>query len=365
MTSIKQSHLSSLSSLPSIPTPLNEKTINSLHPVKLFTYSNFSVPYTSITHNPQGSHFITTSPNGSLQLYDSVRGKMVRPIYSKKYGCSNATFTLRSINHAVPDSCIIASTIPTTTNNILNNSLRLLDLNKDSFIRYFQGHTDQVTSIISSTSSIFGIDSFYSSSNDGTIRAWDSRSDRCYSCLSGMGKIPIISIDQSGLIMAIYNNSKVSIVSIDSFPKGLIGEVVIDIQTPVEKLIWSNKTGLLVVDSPGHDKLVIDTNNLKVISKLTGLIPFQLSPDSDDVLRNGSCDITPDGLYCISGNGDGTILAWDLSKCEESDLIHPIVIKGDFFIEKKIVPRILNINPKFGTIVTGDTEIVINMYDSL
>jgi COMPASS component SWD2 len=356
---------STITSLPSITSPLSDTTLNSLHPVKLFTYSHSTAPYTSITHNPQGSHFITTSPDGSLQLYDALRARQLKTTYSKKYGCSNATFTLHTATQSVPTSCVIASTIPASSDNITNNSLRFLDLNTNSFIRYFQAHSKQVTSIISSPSPIFGLDSFYSSSADGTVRAWDTRFDKCFACLSGMGNNPIITLDQSGTLMAIWNGSKIFIIPIDSFPTGLIGEIEIEInnQQRFEKLIWSSNN-LLILDSPGNDKIVIDTIKLKIVSLLSGITPFAISPGSDDVLRNGSADITPDGKYCIAGSGDGSILAWDLEKCNSSKIVHPIIIKNDLLIKKQIVPRILSVNPKLGCVVTGDTEIVISMYEN-
>lgn len=375
---------SAITSLPSINTPLTTTQIKSLHPVKLFTLSNSNagsgvstpsstslfVPYTSIEHTPQGNYFITTSPDGSLQLYDALRARSYKTIYSKKYGCANAMFTLRTATQSTPSSCVISSTISVSKDNISNNSLRFLDLNTNSFIRYFQGHTKQITSIVSSPSSTFGLDSFYSSSMDGTVRVWDSRLEKCFACLAGMGYNPVISIERSGTIMAIWNSSKSTIflVPVSSFPTGIIGEIKIESTSNThrfEKMVWADK-GLIIMDAPGYDKIVVDTFKMKVVGILTGVTPFIISNDSDDVTRNGSTDVSPDGLWCISGSGDGSILAWDLSTLFNSPTFQkltPVRIRDENLIDKKLVPRILAVNPKFGCIVTADTEIVMSIYD--
>lgn len=369
---------SSITSLPFIPTPLLDTDITSLTPVKLIPSSSSPTPFTSISHNPQGSYFITTSPDGTLQLFDSLRLKQYKTIYSKKYGCSNALFTLKSATQSIPNSCIISSTLPTTDSPVLNNSLRYLDLNTNSFIRYFQGHEAQISSLVSMVNPIFGLDSFYSSSIDGTIRAWDTRSEKSYSCLSNQGANPIIAIDQSGTLLASWNShsNSISIIPIEKFPVGLIGVVNLDnsiianfYNKRLEKMSWSNN--LLLLDFPGCDKIVIDTISLKTVGILTGVVNFLVDNQSDDVSRNGSMDISPDGKWCLAGSGDGTILAWDLSnfsnlKSVDDNILHvsPIKIVNEELIDKQIVPRILCSNPKLGTVVTADTEIVISMYNS-
>lgn len=397
---------SSITTLPSIPTPLDSTVISTLQPVKLFSLSSHSsgivtpsssstpsttattpssssllVPYTSISFNPQGTFFITTSPNGSLQLFDSMRARSYKTIYSKKYGCSNATFTLKVATHSIPPSCVIASTIPASNDDISNNALRFLDINTNSFIRYFQAHTKQVTSISASPSPVFGLDAFYSASADGTVRAWDSRSDKCYACLSQMGTNPIISLDRSGTIMAIWNQdiSTVILAPIENFPVGIIGKIVVDKERcdsqRIEKLAWADN-GILVLDPPGHSKIVIDTLRMCVVGMLVGITNFAVAEESDDVVRNGSLDVTPDGCWCLAGSGDGSVLAWDLrsfftpndkniNNFENGNIvsrISPIRIRNDDLVKKLIVPRILTVNPKLNCVVTGDTEIVINTF---
>lgn len=353
-----------VTSLPSITTPLTESNIKTLNPIKLFnaSSSNTTTPLTSISHNPQGTYFVSTSPNGSLQLYDAIKGRHSKTIYSKKYGCSNASFTLRTATQSTPTSCLIASTIPTTQNDVANHAMRLLDLNTNSFIRYFQAHTRQVTSIISSPSPAFGLDSFYSASFDGSIRAWESRTEKCYACLGNMGSDPIISLSQSGTLMAIWTNDtrKLRIIPIESFPLGIIFEVYIpDIKGRVEKILWA-VDDMLILDTPGFEKAVIDSFNGKVIGTLRGLTKFVVT--GEEILRNGSSDVTQDGAWCFSGSGDGTILAWDMNKLKSIGNVNPIILRNEELIAKQVVPRILNVNPKLGSVVTADTEIVVSLY---
>lgn len=333
---------------------LGESQVKNLTPVKLFPGKD--TPFTSLAHNPQGTFFITTSPAGSLQLYDALRGRHSKTIYSKKYGCSNGTFLLKASQQSTPSSCVIASTIPASNNNKANNALRFLDLNTNSFIRYFTAHTAQVTSVVSSTSTYYGFDTFYSASRDGTIRVWDSRTETPNSTLAGMGRNPVISIDPSGSIMAIWNGSKrvVNLVQVDYFPNGLISSIPVDVNGDVECMKWAGN--LLIVDVPGRDKIVIDTLQHSVVSRLVGVTEFVT--DTDDVVRSGSLDITPDSKWCFGGSGDASILAWSLHDLSPKQ--RPIII--DSLVDKQAIPRIVVHNPKLACLVTADTEIVLNLY---
>ncbi|GAV28435.1 hypothetical protein PMKS-001906 [Pichia membranifaciens] len=204
----------------------------------------------------------------------------------------------------------------------------------------------------------------------GTVRAWDSRSDKCYACLSNMGDSPIIALDRSGTILAVWhqNKSTVYLVPLESFPIGVIGEIKVPKRPSerIEKLVWADK-GLLILDPPGHDKIVIDTIKLIVAGTLSGVTPFAISSQSDDAARSGSMDVTPDGYWCLSGSGDGSVLAWNLSTFFSSGgripSVQPIRIGNNELVNRQVVPRILTVNPKLGTVVTGDTEIVISIYN--
>ena len=349
-----------------------------LHASKLFPSSSSSsgglAPFTSITHTPHGTFFLTTSPDGTLHLYDSLRGRHAKAIYSKKYGCSNATFTLSSAAHTIPASCVIASTISTTANAVNNNALRLLDLNTNSFTRYFNGHSDQVLSTAASPSTAFGLDAFYTSAADGTIRAWDARSDKCYAAATGMGSMPILALDTSGTLMAVWNNDTktLHILAVESFPTGIVKSIIVNnVVGTVERVMWAYN-GLVVLDVPGENKIVIDTIRAdtsavtSAISTLNGVVPFLV--EGEDVWRSGSAGITPDGKWCIAGSGDGALLAWDLTSNEKENEHGsgnvPVRIYDASLVEKNIVPRIVSVNPRLGSVVTGDTEIVISVYSS-
>ena len=185
-----------------------------------------------------------------------------------------------------------------------------------------------------------------------------------------MGASPIIALDRSGTILAVWHQDKstVYLVPLESFPIGVIGEIKVP-KCPserIEKLVWADK-GLLILDPPGHDKIVIDTIKLNVTGTLSGVTPFAVFSQSDDATRSGSMDVTPDGYWCLSGSGDGSILAWNLSTFFNSGgripSVHPIRIGNNELVNRQVVPRILTVNPRLGTVVTGDTEIVISIYN--
>lgn len=185
-----------------------------------------------------------------------------------------------------------------------------------------------------------------------------------------MGDNPIIALDRSGTILAVWNQNKstVYLVPLESFPVGIIGQIKVE-NVPskrIEKLVWADK-GLLILDPPGYDKIVIDTIKQRVAGTLYGVTNFAVSSESEDVARSGSIDVTPDGCWCLSGSGDGSILAWNLDGLLKSEdrtpSLLPLRIRDDELLNRQIVPRILTINPKLGSVVTGDTEIVISLYD--
>lgn len=185
-----------------------------------------------------------------------------------------------------------------------------------------------------------------------------------------MGDNPIIALDRSGTILAVWNQNKstVYLVPLESFPVGIIGQIKVEnvASKRIEKLVWADK-GLLILDPPGYDKIVIDTIKQRVAGTLYGVTNFAVSSESEDVARSGSIDVTPDGCWCLSGSGDGSILAWNLDGLLKSEdrtpSLFPLRIRDDELLNRQIVPRILTINPKLGSVVTGDTEIVISLYD--
>ena len=183
-----------------------------------------------------------------------------------------------------------------------------------------------------------------------------------------------MALDTSGTLMAVWNNDikTLHILAVESFPTGIVKSIIVNnVVGTVERVMWAYN-GLVVLDVPGENKIVIDTIRAdtstvtSAISTLNGVVPFLV--EGEDVWRSGSAGITPDGKWCIAGSGDGALLAWDLTSNEKENEHGsgnvPVRIYDASLVEKNIVPRIVSVNPRLGSVVTGDTEIVISVYSS-
>lgn len=350
-------------------TPLDVEVIQSLHPEKVFSSkdNDRKIPVSSINHTFTGNHFITTLPNGTLNLYQTSRPKLAKTTYSKKYGCTSATFTERGSDGSTPQSCIVASTIPNSTSDLKSNhAIRLLDLNTNSFTKYFNGHVDQVLTLSAAS---WMSEGFVSSSIDGTIKIWDQRSTSEIASLNLNSKSEIvIGCDPSGQVMAIWEPKMsrdligvLTLVPTLDFPEGVIGKMEIhrsdfgDSRSPdfTVESIKLNAKGVLLLGFVNQDILVIDSLTMRIKSRLTGRLNFLSIPN--DIWRStGSVDFSWDGQWCFAGSGDEKVLIWDLKS--SASIIKPF----KSIPTANHLPRLISTNPRFGTMVTCDTDLMLH-----
>ncbi|VEU23896.1 DEKNAAC105206 [Brettanomyces naardenensis] len=329
---------------PTTASPSSSKIdlIRSFSPSKVFKNHTPDTPITSISYDIAGQYLLSSGTDETLQLYDVPKGRHLKSIYSKKYGCHLAIFS--NTSHS---KCLFASTKE-------NHIIRFLDLNDNSFIRYFKGHSEQVTSLVNSTSGT-RLESFYSSSLDGTVKCWDMRTDSFTASL-GLSSTPLIALDPSNSVMAILETGSktLRLVSMEKFPTGLIRSV--DLTDPLgsttpKKLEFTNDNKYIVINTDG-DHLVLDSFSLQVTGLLTGQVPFtpRSYPDS------GNLTVTPNGKIAIAGSGNGELLIWDLSMVSNGEKLTPtgrILPK----MEAKVIPRMVLFNPQYEMLTTADTEV--------
>lgn len=118
--------------------------------------------YTSVDFDDTGEFLLLSRSDDTIQLFNTKAGAHAKELKSQKYGSALARFTHNST------SIIYASTK-------VDDGIRYLSMHDNSFIRYFKGHTDRVTSLTMSP----GHDHFLSASLDNTVKLWDCRSPSC------------------------------------------------------------------------------------------------------------------------------------------------------------------------------------------
>lgn len=320
-----------------------------------------SLPLSSIHTSHNGLYSLASAPDRVL-LLDNSRGKIVKTIMSKKYGASNAIFTLRqslsSSKSTLPTSCIVSSCSINNDLSISSHALRLLDISTDSFQRYFNGHKGQIISLLPSNNSLFGMDLFYSSSIDGTVKSWDSRIGNPLNSLSTNCSIPVIELDTSGTLLALYNNftKTISILPLETFPKSIISEFSIPNlhqNEIVESLKWLSN-GLLIINGK-YTKLILNTFNGTIHT-----LNFQSNIEiiSDDLFRSSSIDVSPnEDIVFLSDNG---IISWDISTISISSTISK---KIEPKFHQLLSSRIISTNPIQSSIITADNDITYSIID--
>lgn len=325
-------------------------TLKAIHPSKVFKNGIIDTPLTSLSYDDEGRYILTSGTDETLQLYEVPRGHHVKSIFSKKYGCDQAIFT-----HNSHTKCIFASTKE-------NHILRLLNLNDNSFIRYFKGHDAQVVNLINSTSSTRS-ESFYSSSIDGTVKCWDLRV-KGFTASLGLHSIPLIALDPSNTVMAILEiqNYQINLVSMEKFPSGLIASKNIkDVLkkyslTPV-CIQFTNDNRYILVTTAELKHLVLDAYTLDLVVYLSGGIPFTERQYPDI----GCLTVTPNSNYALSGSGNGNILIWNLKNLQNGasskTLAPSATINNKYSLSKGILPRMIKCNPRYEMLAAADTEL--------
>ncbi|XP_062196496.1 protein ANTHESIS POMOTING FACTOR 1-like isoform X1 [Phragmites australis] len=239
-------------------------------------------------HSKATNYLVTASDDESIRLYDIQNAVCLKTINSKKYGVELVCFT---DNPAL---------VLYSSKNGWDESLRLLSLNDNRFVRYFKGHLDRVVSIsLCSEKEVF-----LSGSLDRTVLLWDLRADKAQGSLRVQGR-PAVSYDDQGLVFGVAYGGHVRMFDARKFEKGpfdifSVGNDdseahVIKFSSDGRRLLLTTKAGRVHVLDSFHG------NNIAT---------YNVKP----VLTNSTLEATfsPDGNHIISGSGDGSVYAWNV-----------------------------------------------------
>ena len=339
---------------PEIPTQYLQRQTDS---AQQFTHvvkgENVDSPITSLDFDDQGEFLVAASSDETMHVFDIKEGKKTKTVPSKKYGIHLARFTHHS------RQVLYASTK-------VDDSLRLLELHNEGYVRYFTAHTAQVTCVALSP----GNDQFISCANDDTVCLWDLNSR------SPQGKLKLATpylaaYDPSANVIAIASQSTASILLYDVRNYDKAPFATFDLADAEEKytpstrgrawtkLEFSNdgKSILLGTDYHGHFLLDAFEGNVKAFligrSGATGRAAPVSS--SGKPLGQGDVCFTQDGRYVMGGAGEQPdTLVWDtLEESDERGYLSPMTRLSSRGTRSVVV----QCNPRYNMFATADTKV--------
>lgn len=256
----------------------------------------------------------------------------------------------------------------------LVDSLRLLDLHNEGYVRYFSGHTDKVTCLAMSP----GSDAFISCSKDDTVTVWDLGSRNPQGKLK-LATPYLVAFDPSASVIAIASQSTSSVLLYDfrNYDKAPFSTFDLapfeEIYTPSTrgrgwtKLEFSNDGKFLMLGTDYHGHYILDAYDGTVKAFLTGKggASGRASPVSTTgkPLGQGDACFTPDGRFVIGGNGDQQdVLVWDLNDVREGQQDN-VALQPTAKLPHRGRTALIEYNPRYNMIATADKDIVFWLPD--
>jgi len=314
---------------------------------------------TSLDFDDTGELAIVARTDDTLQIYNCKEGKHGKELKSQKYGVHLARFTHQS------SSILYASTK-------VDDGIRYLSSHDNSYIRYFRGHTDKVTSIAMSPSN----DDFLSCSLDNTVRMWSLNSPNARGLLN-LHAPYFASFDPSATVIAIASPPTHSVLLYDIRNYEKPPFATFDLAEYEQrfnhvgagrnwsKLEFSNdgKSIVIATNGPGHFILDAFDGNLKHFCLRKGGRSERKAPGetfSSRASGQGDVCFSPDGQFLIGGSGqDDGMIAWDVSAESSSDMLLT------HFTEMPTPPQahgrveVVGYNPKSNLICTADKDMML------
>ncbi|KKK17731.1 WD repeat protein [Aspergillus rambellii] len=329
--------------------------IRSYRPTKVFRpqKQDSSNYITSLDFDDQGEYLVASGDDEIIQIFDVKEGKATKSVPSKKYGAHLARFThhSRQVLHA---------------STKVDDSLRLLDLHSEGYVRYFSGHTDKVTCLALSP----GSDSFISCSKDDTVALWDLGSRHAQGKLK-LATPYLVAFDPSASVIAIASQSTSSVLLYDfrNYDKSPFSTFDLgpyeERYTPSTRgrawtrLEFSNDGKYLLVGTDYHGHFILDAFEGSLKAFLVGKngSPGRAAPVSTTgkPLSQGDACFTPDGRYVLGGSGDHQdLLVWDLQQAPDANnILQPLTR-----LPHRGRTALIEYNPRYNMIASADKDIV-------
>ncbi|XP_078440199.1 transducin/WD40 repeat-like superfamily protein isoform X2 [Wolffia australiana] len=285
-------------------------------------FRDYNCRISSMDFHKATNYLVTASDDESIRLYDVQNAMCLKTINSKKYGVDLVRFT----SHP--------TTVLYSSKNGWDESLRLLSLNDNKYLRYFKGHRDRVVSL----SLCPRKECFISGALDQAVLIWDQRTEKAQGLLRVQGR-PAISYDDQGMIFAIAIQGCIRMFDVRKYDQG-----------PFEVLsVGGDVSDANEIKFSSDGKLILLTTSAGQIHVLDSFMGSHISSFSvRPVAGNGTlaASFSPDGKYVVSGSGDGSIFAWSIRNG-----------KVAYWSSSDVEPPVVQWAPDSLLFVTGSTEL--------
>lgn len=346
------------------PTQRVSDVIAAFRTTRRFKSSGNTTSVTSLDFDDTGELAIVARNDDTLQIYNCKEGKHAKELKSQKYGVHLARFS----HHA--QSIIYASTK-------VDDTIRFLSTHDNSYIRYFKGHTDTVTSIALCPST----DTFLSASRDNTVRLWDLKSNHYQGMLTLHAPF-LATYDPSATVIAIASPPTHSLLLYDvrnydkpPFATWDLQEIEQRFLAPNgggdwTKLEFTNDGKHLFIGTTGMGHMVLDAFSGELVhfayrkgGSSGRLAPIHAPSVRSQPMPNGTApamgqgDVcaSPDGQYLIGGSGDEGLLVWNISKPSTPDhILEPMEI-----LPGQGRGAIVGYNPRTNLLASADKDLFI------
>lgn len=206
------------------------------------TFSEKNAAITSTDFSVDGNFMVSANDSEQIVWLNCLRGKEIQTINSHKYGVGLVKYTHGS------------ETVLHTSTKV-NNAIRLVDVKKQSYYRYFSGHEKPVTSLSISSAQ----DTFASASEDKTVKIWDFRKEAYISVITTNIMQPVVTFDPTGSIFAVgFDNEHILMYDSRSFKTNKF----------INKIPLDKEKGMSAKDikfSKDGTKLLVSTNSSKIM----------------------------------------------------------------------------------------------------
>lgn len=259
-------------------------------------FQNVKGQIRSMDFSSDGKNLAICCETNKINLFDCEKGTHIDLpfIDCYKYGVG----IIKYANNSHPHYVIHSSTI-------LDDHIRVLNLNSRQYKVYFKGHNNTVTSLSISPYD----DTFLSGSKDNTAKLWDLRSSRFRGFVKLDGH-PVVNYDPEGLIFAIgINSESINLYDMRYYEKGPFK--VFELPSNMR----GNWTSLKF--SPNGKSIMINAEGslIHLIDAFTGKpLHDPLNGRLNQGCRSLEASFSPDSNLIFSGSDDGkSIIFWEQS----------------------------------------------------